>query len=80
MNAAFKGVGLHSQFDVEQYRLKLEAMSDSELRKEGRTLADLCRPQKSPYLQPNKQWVIQLEECRTAWRKRHPRPASAPQV
>ena len=72
MDASFKGVALHSRFDVEKYRMKLEAMSDSELRKEGRMLVDLCRPQKSPHLQPNPQWIIQLEECRTVWRRRHP--------
>jgi len=74
MDNAFKGVSLHSRFNVEEYRLRLEKMNDTELRKEGRTLADLCRPQKSPHLQPNQQWIIQLEECRSLWRKRHPHP------
>jgi hypothetical protein len=74
MGNPFKGIGFSSQFDVEKYRLQIEKMSDTELRKEGRMLADLCRPQKSPHMQPNDQWIIQLQECRALWRKRHPKP------
>jgi hypothetical protein len=78
MDGSFKGVGLSSRFNIEEYRLKLEAMSDSELRKEGRMLVDLCKPQRSPHLQPNAQWVAQLAECRIVWRKRHPSADTAP--
>jgi hypothetical protein len=76
MDNSFKDVRLSSKFSVEEYRLKLGKMNDTELRKEGRALAELCRPQKSPYMQPNPQWIIQLEECRILWRKRHPAPTS----
>ena len=40
MDDTFKGVSLQSQFDAKQYRVKLEAMSDTELRKEGRMLVE----------------------------------------
>jgi hypothetical protein len=71
---AFKGVALNAQFSLEEYRRKIGAMSDPELRKEGRALASQCLPQKSVDFQPNPQWVLQLEECRTEWLRRHPRP------
>jgi hypothetical protein len=74
MDNTFKGLGLTSNFNVDEYRLRLEKMNDTELRKEGRTLAELTRPHPSPHTQPNEQWVVQLEECRAQWRKRHPRP------
>ena len=71
----FKGVDLNTRFNLEEYRQKIGAMSDPELRKEGRTLAELCVPQKSVYLQPNEQWVSQLAECRAEWLRRHPSPS-----
>jgi hypothetical protein len=74
MDDRLKGVALNFGFDVEEYRLKLEAMVDAGLQKEGSTLVFLCQPQKSIYLQPNSRWVVQLVECRAVWRRRHPRP------
>jgi hypothetical protein len=74
MGNVTKGVGLDSKFSVVEYRLKLEKMTDAQLREEGKALADLCDPRKSPRTQPNEQWIVQLQECRIAWRKRHPPP------
>jgi hypothetical protein len=71
----FKGVDLNTRFNLEEYRQKIGAMSDPELRKEGSMLAELCVPQKSVHLQPNEQWVLQLAECRAEWLRRHPRPS-----
>ena len=71
----FKSVDLNTRFNLEEYRQKIGAMSDPELRKEGRTLASQCLPQKNVQLQPDPQRVLQLEECRAEWLRRHPRPA-----
>ena len=73
MDGPFKGVALNGRFNLEDYRRKIGAMSDVELQKEGSSLVFLCRPQKSPYMQPNEQWIIQLAECRVVWRERHPK-------
>jgi hypothetical protein len=77
METKFKGISLTSKFSVTEYRLKLEKMTDAELRKEGKNLADLCDPRKSPRTQPNEQWIVQLNECRDVWRKRHPHPTNS---
>jgi hypothetical protein len=74
----FKGVGLNMQFELEEYRQKIGAMSQPELRKVRSTLASQCLPQKSVHLQPDPQWVLQLEECRAEWLRRHPRPTPKP--
>jgi hypothetical protein len=71
---SFKGVAPKAQFNLEEYRQKIGAMSDSELRKEGSAIASQCSPQKSLDFQPDPQWVLQLEECRREWLRRHPRP------
>jgi hypothetical protein len=67
------GIDPNTRFDLEEYRQKIGAMSDPELRKEGSALASQCLPHKSEELQPDPQLVLQLEECRAEWVRRHPR-------
>jgi hypothetical protein len=58
------------EFDVQQFRTEIAKMSDSELTKLGRSLRSMCYPR---VVAPMKSaFDIQLEECRAAWRRRHP--------
>jgi hypothetical protein len=54
----------------EEVRAQLEKMSDAELIEHGKRLRALCRPTKGQGI--DKGWLMQLNESRTEWRKRHP--------
>jgi hypothetical protein len=51
-------------------RAQLGKMSDAELIEHGKALRALCRPTKGQGI--DKGWLMQLNESRAEWRKRHP--------
>lgn len=59
--------------DLEQLRTRLANMSDAELRKFGRVASYMCSPQANTGKEPRPEFVIQLEEARAKWLRRHPR-------
>ena len=63
------------QFDREAFRKRLAKMTDSELIRYGQAAKEMC---KAGFGQaPPETFVIQLEECRAEWRKRHPKDGPA---
>jgi hypothetical protein len=55
--------------DLEELRRRLRKMSDEELMRFGKAGRSLCRDKS-----PRQVFVIQLEEARAEWRRRHPKP------
>jgi hypothetical protein len=51
---------------------ELRKMSDSELRKHGRSLREFCKPDHTGKI--NEDWLRQLNEARAEWKRRHPKP------
>lgn len=63
------------QFDREAFRKRLAKMTDSELIRFGKAAKEMC---KDGFGQaPREAFVIQLEECRAEWRRRHPKDGLA---
>jgi len=52
-------------------------MSDDELAKFGRAAAFMCSPEAYFGEGPREEFVIQLNEARSEWRRRHPRNREA---
>jgi hypothetical protein len=61
--------------DLEELRVRLRRMSEAELVRYGQDAAFMCSPRANMGKPPCKPFVIQLEECRAEWRRRHPRPS-----
>lgn len=61
------------EFDVEAFRVRLRRMTDAQLRRYGEAGAFLCRPEQCVHGKPREVFVIQLEETRAEWRRRHPK-------
>jgi hypothetical protein len=68
------GVG---EFAVEALRVRLEKMSDDELAKFGKAARYMCSRKANLGRPPRKVFVIQLDEARAEWRRRHPRNAES---
>jgi hypothetical protein len=61
------------EVDLEAYRVRLRKMTDEELIREGKTGRYLCSPMANFGKPPRKVFVIQLEEVKAEWRRRHPK-------
>jgi hypothetical protein len=59
--------------DLEAYRAQLHKMSDEELIREGKAGRYMCSPLANFGKPPRKGFVIQLEEAKAEWRRRHPK-------
>jgi hypothetical protein len=62
--------------DLESYRARLRKMSDEELIREGKAARYLCSPMANFGKPPRKVFVVQLEEVKAEWRRRHPKTDS----
>lgn len=62
----------NAPFDVDALRARLAKMSDAELRRFGEAARYMCSPQANRRQQPLPEFVLQLEEARAEWRRRHP--------
>jgi hypothetical protein len=60
-------------FDVEDLRARLRKMSDEELRKFGKAARYMVSPTANMGKPPLPTFVMQLEEARAEWRRRHRR-------
>jgi hypothetical protein len=58
--------------DVEELRRRLRKMSDEELRKFGKAARYMVSPTANMGKPPLPTFVLQLEEARAEWRRRHP--------
>jgi hypothetical protein len=61
--------------DVEGQRARLRKMSDKELRKFGKAARYMVSPTANMGKPPLPTFVLQLEEARAEWRRRHPEAA-----
>jgi hypothetical protein len=66
-----------AEFDVEALRVRLQKMSDEELVKFGKAAWFMCSPGANLGQPPRKVFVIQLNEARAEWRRRHPKNAES---
>jgi hypothetical protein len=57
--------------DVDALRTRLSKMSDEELRKFGRAARYMVSPTANMGKPPLSAFVLQLEEARAEWRRRH---------
>jgi hypothetical protein len=60
-----------AHLDVEELRRRLKKMSDSELRKFGKAARYMVSPTANMGKPPLPAFMLQLEEARAEWRKRH---------
>ena len=61
-----------ADFYVEGLRARLRKMSDEELRKFGKAARYMISPTANMGKAPLPTFVLQLEEARAEWRRRHP--------
>jgi hypothetical protein len=59
-----------TQFSVEEFRKRLEKMSDAELIRYGKAARYMSDP-KNGAVDPT--YPCQLKKCRAEWRRRHPK-------
>jgi len=62
-----------TQFTVEDFRKRIQAMSDAQLLRYVKAARYMCDPKYSAdgrTIEPV--FKIQLQECRAEWRRRHP--------
>jgi hypothetical protein len=65
-----------SKFTVEDFRKRIQAISDDQLIRFGKAAAYMADPKYSAdgrMVEPV--FKIQLQECRAEWRRRHPKTA-----
>ena len=60
-------------FDIEKLRERLRKMSDAQLLEFGRAGRQLCSPEANFGKPPREVFVIQLQEARAEWARRHPK-------
>lgn len=61
--------------DIAALRQRLTTMTDAALRKFGETSKFMCSPGANLGKPPREVFLIQLNEAREEWRRRHPKPA-----
>jgi hypothetical protein len=61
------------EVDIEAFRVRLRKMPDEELIRECKAGRYLCSPMANFGKPPRKVFVIQLEEVKAEWRRRHPK-------
>ena len=57
--------------DLDSIRARLRKMSDEALIQHGKAARYMCSARVNMGKPPRKVFVIQLEECRVEWRRRH---------
>jgi hypothetical protein len=63
-----------TKFTVEDFRKRLQAMSDAQLLRYGKAAAYMADPKYSADGRTVETvFKIQLQECRAEWRRRHPK-------
>lgn len=61
------------EVDLDAYRARLRTMTDEELIRHGKAGRYLCSPIANLGNLPRKVFVVQLEEVKAEWRRRHPK-------
>lgn len=58
--------------DLEELRARLRKMTDAELRRYGQATHYSCSSHAKSGESARNVFIVQLEECRAEWRRRHP--------
>jgi hypothetical protein len=66
--------------DLDQLHDRFRRMSDAELLRFGKAAQYMCSPKANSNKPPREPFVIQLEEARAEWRRRHPKTAGTSAV
>jgi hypothetical protein len=61
------------EIDIEAFRARLCKLTDEELIREGKAGRQMCSSMANFGKPPRKVFVIQLEEVKAEWRRRHPK-------
>ena len=61
------------QFDVGQFRKRIQKITDAELIRVGKAARYMAEPENSADKAVESVYEIQLQECRAEWRRRHPK-------
>ena len=61
------------EIDLDAFRARLRRMTDEELIREGKARRYMCSPTANFGKPPRKVFVVQLEEVKAEWRRRHPK-------
>jgi hypothetical protein len=64
-------IGFNEEFDIQSLQERLRKMSDEKLLRFGRDAKYMCSPDASLGQPPREVFVIQLEEAKLEWRRRH---------
>jgi len=62
------------ELDLEQLRARLHKMNDAELLRFGQASKYMCSSEANLGHPPREPFVIQLQEARAEWKRRHPGP------
>jgi hypothetical protein len=60
-----------ANLDLDQLRTRLANMTDVELRSFGQSAAYMCSPEANLGTEPRPVFVLQLNEARAEWQRRH---------
>jgi hypothetical protein len=63
--------GMEVPTNREEIRARLLRMNDQHLKEYGRACIYMCSPQANLGKPPREEFVVQLEEARAEWRRRH---------
>lgn len=65
------------EVDLDGYRARLRKLTDEELIRLGKAARYMCAPAANLGKPPRKVFVVQLEEVKAEWRRRHPKTDNA---
>lgn len=60
--------------DLDQLRARLQKMTEDQLVRFGRDARYMCSPKANMGKPPRRAFLVQLEEARAEWRRRHRQP------
>ena len=69
-------IQIQGEIDLERLRARLRAMTDAQLRPFGKAAKYMVSPYANMGKPPLPAFVIQFEEARAEWRRRHPKSTS----
>jgi hypothetical protein len=64
-----------NEFNLRELRARLQDMTEAELLQFGKAAKVMCSREANRHEAPREVFVIQLQEARAEWRKRHPKKA-----
>jgi len=64
-------IGFNEEFDIQSLQKRLRGMSDEKLLQFGRDAKYMCSPEANLGQPPREVFVIQLQEAKLEWQRRH---------